>query len=66
MGLTNRTRFDYDSHMPPKRPSSVRLSDQAKALIEQVARELGLTRSGALELLIRRGAEIELKKRRTE
>jgi hypothetical protein len=42
---------------PPKKPTSVRLSSQGKALLSLIAKDLGISMSGALEIAIRQLAE---------
>ena len=49
----------YTMVMLEKRVTSLRLSLEAKRLLKMIARKLGITQSGALEIAIRRLAHIE-------
>ena len=42
-----------------KKPTTIRLSDEAKALWAKLAKKWGLTRTSALEVLIRDAAKKE-------
>lgn len=42
-----------------KRPTSIRLSPEAQALIQKLRQNLGVSQSAVLELAIRRLAELE-------
>ena len=49
----------YNCSMDKKQPTSLRLSPEAKRLLAELARKLGVTQAAIVEMAIRRFAESE-------
>lgn len=49
----------YNSTMKNSQPTSMRLTKEAKLLIREIAKKLGINQTAVVELAVRRLAEIE-------
>jgi predicted DNA-binding protein len=53
------TQLRYNRNMNNKQPTSLRLTPEAKRLLSELAKKLGVTQAAIVEIAIRRLAEVE-------